>query len=371
MLTRANISWTAKQLAGMVNKGRFDFGHAVQRPVVWKADRKSLLIHSMIEGYPIPPVFVTKKDDGTGKRGGNIYTPLDGNQRISTIAGFINNEYALTGLPEITYTSAEDDSEVTVNINGMTFSQLPEELQDAVKDYSLSVTYFESLTYAEEIEVFKRLNNGQVLTAAQRSIASCGALETLMRIGSHKLLLGEYEDDKCIEKGILSASAIRSKKQAIITAKALMMAKGDPMTVSFESKTFNAALEEMTISEEDEQMMLEIYDYMSDILNDFRHGYEDKKAAHKFSTETHFIQIVPIVKEALQIGIESTLVSDFIYEFFNAEDGATSTSEQYNQHCTGGNARSINISARHEALHKAFVEFINNAEGRDMFTEVA
>lgn len=349
MLTRANISWTGKQLTGMVNKGRFNFGHDAQRPAVWKKDRKSLLIHSMIEGYPIPPVFVTKKDDGSGKRGGNIYTPLDGIQRLTAISGFINDEYDLVGIPSITYESFEEDGTITVNINGQKFSELPSEIQDAIKDYTLSVTYFEELTYEEEIEVFKRLNNGQQLTSAQRNIASCKELHKLMEIGKHELFMGNEE-----EKGMLSPLAIKSKKQCVLAMKALVMATENPMEVNFESKNFNAKLENTDITAEQMTMLDNIFSLMVDCHDVLVNGWGDKKVAKKLYTETHFVNAVPFFKRGLELGFDGDLMAEWFANFFRNDDGKTSTNDRYNEHCTGGNAKQANISARHEELEKAF-----------------
>lgn len=60
MLKKANISWNARQLSKMIEKGSITFDSAVQRGFVWDDERKSLLIHSMLEGYPIPPMYAAK-----------------------------------------------------------------------------------------------------------------------------------------------------------------------------------------------------------------------------------------------------------------------------------------------------------------------
>ena len=53
MLKKANIQWSGKTLRNQIEKGQVSFDCAVQRNPVWDMSRKSLLIHSMIEGYPI------------------------------------------------------------------------------------------------------------------------------------------------------------------------------------------------------------------------------------------------------------------------------------------------------------------------------
>lgn len=102
-LEKASISWSAKQLKNMIHNGKIDFNHIIQRSYVWERKRKSALIESMIIGYPIPAVFAKRVDDGTGKRGGNIYSIMDGKQRLSTVAQYLNDEFALTELPPVSY----------------------------------------------------------------------------------------------------------------------------------------------------------------------------------------------------------------------------------------------------------------------------
>lgn len=45
----------------LVQKGEIRFDNAVQRGLVWDVERKSLLIHSMLSGYPILPFYATRE----------------------------------------------------------------------------------------------------------------------------------------------------------------------------------------------------------------------------------------------------------------------------------------------------------------------
>ena len=49
MLKKANLDWNARQLCKLVQKREIKFDNAVQRGLVWDAQRKSLLIHSIIK----------------------------------------------------------------------------------------------------------------------------------------------------------------------------------------------------------------------------------------------------------------------------------------------------------------------------------
>ena len=164
-LEKSNITWSARQLKGMVMNGKINFNHIVQRSFVWEKSRKTGLIESMIIGYPIPSVFAKRLDDGSGKRGSNIYYIMDGKQRLSTIKEYLNNEFELTTLPEITYMDDEIGEEVTIDISGLKFNELLEALQNYLATVNVSVTYFDNLTKEEERELFKRLNAGKPLSA--------------------------------------------------------------------------------------------------------------------------------------------------------------------------------------------------------------
>jgi hypothetical protein len=140
MFTTAHINWTAKQLAKMADKGTINFDNAVQRGYVWNNDRKSLLIHSMIVGYPIPPFYAAKMEE-------KEYHMLDGKQRSNAIREFINGQFELVNVPEV------DTADGEIDINGKRFEDLSEDMRDAVSGYSLSIYYFDGIS-DEEINSF-------------------------------------------------------------------------------------------------------------------------------------------------------------------------------------------------------------------------
>lgn len=127
MLKKANIQWSGKTLRNQIEKGQVSFDCAVQRNPVWDMSRKSLLIHSMIEGYPIPPFYFARKDDGK-------YDALDGQQRSLSIKGYLDGEFPLSDdTPQVI-----DENGFPVTVSRLKFSELPEWAQDNIKDYSLT-----------------------------------------------------------------------------------------------------------------------------------------------------------------------------------------------------------------------------------------
>ena len=346
-LEKSNITWSARQLKGMVMNGKINFNYIVQRSFVWEKSRKSGLIESMIIGYPIPPVFAKRLDDGSGKCGSNIYYIMDGKQRLSTIKEYLNNEFELTTLPEITYMDDEIGEEVTIDISGLRFSELPEALQNYLATVNVSVTYFDNLTKEEERELFKRLNAGKPLSAKSKLLASCRDIEGLLDIGSHRLFMPT--------DGMLTEKARENKNQVTLVMKCWCMMNQDIQDVSFESKYFNPLVEETEISEADKIALIKVFDFIYNVHNHLVE-HKEKKVAKKLYTETHMVSLVPFVKRAIQDDIDDWMFAGWLITFFISNDGA-SVSADYNEAAGSGSAKAFNIMARNEALAESYAEY--------------
>ncbi len=346
-LEKANISWSAKQLSAMVKNGKINFDHIVQRSYVWERSRKSALIESMIIGYPVPPIFAKRIDNNTGKRGDNTYYIMDGKQRLSTVKEYLNDEFALSVIAPITYHDDVDDTDKTEDISEKKFSELPEAVQDILKDTTFSVTYFDNLTKEEERELFKRLNAGKPLSTKSKVLASCKDIEGLLDIGSHQL----FGD-------MLSEKAIANKNQVTLVTKSWCMMFMDFNEVSFESKTFNPLLENLNINADEKAIMDKVFDYIYDVHSELIER-EDKKVAKKVYTETHMISLMPFFKKSVENDVNVELMADWIESFFTTTDGA-STSEDYNECAGSGVAKAVNIQGRHMALEDSYRVFFQN-----------
>lgn len=355
-LEKASIVWSAKQLKGMVVNGKIDFNHIVQRSYVWERSRKSALIESMIIGYPIPPVFAKRVDDGTGKRGGNIYYIMDGKQRLSTIKEYLNDEFALTTLDPVSFMDDEIGEECTVDISNKKFSELPEALQNYLYTITINVTYFDNLTKEEERELFKRLNAGKPLSTKSRLLASCRDIEGLLDIGSHELF-----------NKMLTEKSRDNKNQVALVMKVWCMMNQKINEVSFESKVFNPVLENAEVSETEKMAMIEVFNLMVDVHTTLI-DRKEKKVAKKLYTETHMVSLVPYFKKAIEDDIDSEMMADWLIEFFGTTEGA-SVSDMYNEAAGSGSAKSANIIDRDNALSESFIEFFKADEDDSEFVD--
>jgi hypothetical protein len=70
------------EVISLYRDGDIDIHPEFQRIFRWDEDQKSRLIESILLGIPIPPIFVSQRDDG-------VWDVIDGVQRLSTILEFV------------------------------------------------------------------------------------------------------------------------------------------------------------------------------------------------------------------------------------------------------------------------------------------
>lgn len=330
MIKKANINWTAKQLAKMIDKGTINFDNSVQRGYVWDISRKSLLIHSMIEGYPIPAFYASKDESG--------YSMLDGKQRSSTIKQYINNGFELSELPEITL-----EDETRLDISGLTFNKLPEDIQDTIVGYSLTIYYFDGITDDEITELFFRLNNGKPLTAIELTRVKAKSIETIKEIGKHEIFTAAITE-KALNK--YTNEDITIKAWAILNVS----------NVSFETKQIRPLMASAEITEQQAEEVKTAFTRILEAYNDIvtkQGSTEDvklyKKAAKRIFTRTHLISIVPMALHSVNTGVTVQAFAEWLIHFYSGKKSA-SISEQYNSNASSGSARAEAITARLTAL---------------------
>lgn len=337
----AAISWTVKQYAKMVMNGSVKFDNPVQRSFVWEPERKSDLIDSAMRNFPIPPLYTKRNldpvDENTAKK--PWYDVLDGQQRSITFSSFLNDEWALVGLNPIQY------NDNTYNVNGLKFSELPEELRDEICGRTLTVYYLEDATQEDINELFRKLNNGKPLNTKQKNVAYCRDLNTVMEISKHPIF----------EK-ILADKGFANKYYVGVIMKMWSMLNMDIDTISFESKTFNNLLLGITMTEEQVIEIESILDYLNSIYEymekwDTKPGKELYK---KMKKEVHYISFVPAIKKAIDNGLDALEFCKFVKEFFE------NVTREYTNATTSSTGKNAAIMARDITINDAFDNYLES-----------
>lgn len=123
----------------------------IQREYVWSNSKASRLIESLLLNVPIPVLYFAEGPEET-------YEVIDGHQRVASIARFLNNEFALSGLKVLA--DAEHSRK--------RFHQLPTSDQRRIRTRVVRAIIITQESHPSmKFEVFERLNTGSIALNAQ------------------------------------------------------------------------------------------------------------------------------------------------------------------------------------------------------------
>ncbi len=115
-----------------------------RRRTAWPLSAKTALIDTILNNFPLPPIYLRDYVNEKGKR---IKEIIDGQQRISTIIEFHKEIFALSK-------NIYDES-----FYGLTFSNLPNEEQLIFEDFEVSFISIRGASDGDIISIFSRLNS--------------------------------------------------------------------------------------------------------------------------------------------------------------------------------------------------------------------
>ena len=360
-IDKSNINWTVGQMFKMFQKGRFDFDIEYQRALMrWSNEKQCLLIDSLVRGYPIPAIYAIRLANGT-------YIIIDGKQRLTNVFRFKNNEFHLVGLDPIPFEELDEDKQPTgvikyYDINGKTFEELPEAIQDTINDYSFTIYYLEAGNGGELSKditrsVFKRLNNGVALSRKELNIANCTDLTQFTILGQHELF-----------QTILSEKAKASRNQITTLMKMYMVLHSNLEDISFGPDDMTEAMEDNITTEEDRQELTTILDKMMDVYKLFADDDKGAKAIRKrWTTETHLVSLTPWFKRAIEEDIPDDILVDFLCEAYATK---MPISPAYTEFSRAGSGKTHAIVGRNAEIARVWKEFFDDSvadfEGDDI-----
>jgi hypothetical protein len=159
ILRKYRVSTTARPieffLDGDAGDPRFDMGQPYQRGVVWGAKRRQNLIKSILMGVPVPAIVINNRlsagfsHPGYSQDRNWMYAVVDGKQRVTTVRGFVNNEF------RIPHEWVEDGAPGRV-----CYGDLPLTFQRGFRHASIPVVEGQFVTLDQERELFELVNFG-------------------------------------------------------------------------------------------------------------------------------------------------------------------------------------------------------------------
>lgn len=325
--TKADAHMTVKELKKRIEAHGMTFDNAVQRGNVWDNDRKSLLIDSILQDYEVPVLYAKRTDNG-------VYDMLDGKQRSTAIFEFINDKFPLTNV-----------SDEFADFEDMYFSQLDEEMQDAILDFQLTIRYFDGITDDEVKELFFRLNNGKPLTNFEQIKAKCKSLEIAKDFIAENEIFKEDKMGKTEDKRL----------ELFFKAWTIMFVD----CPSLEKKQLNPIMTDIQVTDEQIKEMNETFDYIYSGIK-YLDGLENdqklnEKARKRILTATHFLSLLPIAHTAIEDDIKNENFIIWARDFYSGGRRA-SIDDVYNDYATRGSAKADSIAKRNARLIDSYTK---------------
>ena len=134
---------TLSNIREMIADGDIKPNPDYQRDYIYNDKQASKLIESFLIGIPIPTVYLCETEDES-------YDVIDGQQRLTSVARCLNNNFALTGLSSLP------------ELNGKLFKDLDKPIQKKLKSSTINATVILKESQELKYEIFARLNQGSV-----------------------------------------------------------------------------------------------------------------------------------------------------------------------------------------------------------------
>jgi len=187
---------TVNSVIDLFNRKRLNLSPVFQRRFVWTKEKARLLILSILENFPIPPIIVYEKPEGT-------YEIIDGQQRITSILWFVGAdveprrtegelEVPIREIAERYGLSTKDVKELLL-INPKekpVFKNLKKEYTNRILDYHLSFLKIKNTNENGIYDLFTRINMGAVRLypmEIRNAMFYSPYVEDLKRISSYQL----------------------------------------------------------------------------------------------------------------------------------------------------------------------------------------
>ncbi len=144
---RDSKTYSINDFISWKNNDELELSPKFQRNKVWNNNVKSYLIDTILRGMPIHPIFITQKIDLTTKK--TLREVIDGQQRLTAIIGFKNNEFKIL---------ASHNKELA----NKTYDELEESLKISFLEYDLPVEIIKTEADAIIYDIFARLNSNNI-----------------------------------------------------------------------------------------------------------------------------------------------------------------------------------------------------------------
>jgi hypothetical protein len=352
-----NPTWNMKTLGRMANDSELRFDYPIQRASgQWDALQKSLLIHSILGGFPIPPIAIAKADV-EGHEGEAEYV-IDGKQRTTTVLDYTSGVADADGnYPVTAWSLHEDTPTVTIGkkeieLAGRFFDQLDDDAQADILTSSFLIQRMEDATDEEIEELFGRWNNGTPLTKQQKARGKMGTVNAVI---IDALLKHNFIQEKA---HFTTLQRRRSDDEAVILQTMMLMSSYDLPSNGFVADNILKFASEMR-----DQDITDVTNAIKQALDYINGAVEAKMPILK---KLHLPTILLTAKKALDEKVAPEVFVAWLDDFSNAISGRTrdkaTVKTSYMKYTNAGSVKREKVIGRVNAMTTHFNEFIDTYE---------
>ena len=237
----------------------------------------------------------------------------------------------------------ENGKSDVVDINGLVFSELPEEIQKVIGEANIIICTKNKMDWEEEGRNFYNLNNGKPLTAATKKRVKAKSLDAMIRLSEHKIFTSKVRETK---HNPHADEELSIRSHAILNADDVCM----------DASWMNKYKRNTEITPEDEKKLSEVFDRMYNVYE----LIEDKATAKRMYQKTHFVSLIPVMLQSLNDGLSDKQMEEWFVSMFQPK-GAATKSEEYNMAAgRDGTGKNSKIKIRLEVLMKSYDEFFSD-----------
>lgn len=343
-MNKSTLPQGVRVLKRWYEKGVLKFDLPIQRANgQWQLAQKSLLIHSILSDYPVPPLYFNKYK-GTDNE--NYYQALDGKQRCTSIFDFVDGEFRLHSCtPDFAIEGQKYE------LANKSFAELSDECKDLILGYRFTIYIVEDTTDEELEEIFARLNASTPLTLIQKARTEMGAelagwTRKMIKFPFFEqavsMTVAQARRESELEM-LLQSMLLMEAKMAGYNYKAISMREVMKFCKEIRGKyTMQKRIATQSIIE-----------YLSD-------AFEEK---HKFLKKSNVPMVFMMADIAMQKDVKPKEFKKFI-DIFNAN-----ISPDYEENMGSGNIKRVKTEGRLKAIYNCMAEFFNWSEKSEESTK--
>lgn len=151
---------TILELRGLQEQGYLNLKPGFQRKSVWKMSDRRKLIQSILDGYPVPSIFLYRREEN----GIPVYDVLDGKQRLETIFMFLRVRPFSRDWFNIKFRFEEDENWIWCDWRSLE----KRERTSKILTYKIQVAEVNG-ELSDIVDLFVRINStGKALTSSEK-----------------------------------------------------------------------------------------------------------------------------------------------------------------------------------------------------------